>query len=74
MTCVCTEHSNRGHKRLFPNKSILFSVFLDRFFLGYCCLGVAKVLTLGGLGVWWILDVLLLVSGNLNPNDGFSTH
>ena len=40
--------------------------------MGYCSLGVAKLLTLGGLGVWWIVDVLLLLTGNLTPEGGYN--
>lgn len=63
-----------GH--YFPS-IVLFSVFLgflgvDRFCLGYTCLGVAKLLTLGGLGVWWVVDVILLLAGQTNPADDFS--
>lgn len=31
---------------------------------------VGKLLTLGGVGIWWIVDVILLVRGMLLPEDG----
>jgi len=31
---------------------------------------VGKLLTLGGLGIWWVVDIFLLVTGYLNPDDG----
>ena len=30
---------------------------------------VGKLLTLGGVGIWWIVDVILLVTGDLRPAD-----
>ncbi|OQV24504.1 putative TM2 domain-containing protein [Hypsibius exemplaris] len=55
--------------------TLLFSVLMgffavDRFCLGYTCIGIGKILTLGGFGVWWIVDIVLLVTGNLVPEDG----
>ena len=31
---------------------------------------VGKLLTLGGVGIWWIVDIVLLVTGVLRPEDG----
>ena len=30
---------------------------------------VGKLLTLGGVGIWWIIDIVLLVTGMLKPAD-----
>ena len=31
---------------------------------------VGKLITLGGLGLWWLIDIGLLVTGTLMPEDG----
>lgn len=31
---------------------------------------VGKLLTLGGVGIWWIVDIVLLITNNLMPEDG----
>jgi len=38
---------------------------LDRIYLGRYFTGILKGISLGGLGMWWILDIFLLLSGEL---------
>lgn len=42
--------------------SWLVGIFgVDRFYLGYTGLGIAKLLTFGGCGVWAIIDLILII-------------
>nr|XP_027204766.1 TM2 domain-containing protein CG11103-like [Dermatophagoides pteronyssinus] len=55
--------------------ALLFSVLLgflgmDRFYLGHIGTAIGKLLTIGGVGIWWIVDIILLITGNLMPEDG----
>lgn len=51
--------------------SLLLGMFgADRFYLGYSSLGVLKLLTVGGLGLWYLLDLALLLAKKLPDAQG----
>ncbi|XP_067642285.1 TM2 domain-containing protein amaretto [Eurosta solidaginis] len=55
--------------------TLIYSILLgflgmDRFCLGQTGTAVGKLLTIGGVGVWWVIDVILLITNNLLPEDG----
>jgi TM2 domain-containing membrane protein YozV len=43
---------------------------VDRFYLNHWATACGKIITFGGLGVWSILDVILIGTGYLGPADG----
>ncbi len=49
---------------------LLGAVGVDRFYLGYTGLGVLKLITGGGCGVWAIIDAILIATGKMKDADG----
>jgi hypothetical protein len=55
--------------------TLLISFFLgglgiDRFYLGYTGLGVLKLITLGGCGVWALIDFIMIAIGSMKDANG----
>ncbi len=41
-----------------------------RFYLGYTGIGIIQLLTIGGLGLWWLIDFIRILIGSLKPKNG----
>jgi hypothetical protein len=73
MVSMAPQPANQQHPKRYAT-AVMLSLFLgslgfDRFYLGYTGLGVAKLLTFGGLGVWALVDCILILGGRLGPSD-----
>lgn len=43
---------------------------VHRFYLGYTWQGIVQLLTLGGFGIWALIDFIRLLTGDLQPKNG----
>ena len=43
---------------------------VHRFYLGYPMEGVLQLLTAGGCGIWTLIDIIRIITGDLQPADG----
>lgn len=55
--------------------ALLLSIFLgelgvDRFYMGHIGLGILKLVTFGGCGIWWLVDLILIATGSMKDADG----
>lgn len=66
------ENTDFGTEKNKSEKSFLTATVLalflglfaaDRFYLGKYGTAVLKLITFGGYGIWWLLDSLLLITG-----------
>jgi TM2 domain-containing membrane protein YozV len=53
----------------------LLSIFLgefgaDRFYVGKIGTGILKLITVGGCGVWWLIDWIMILAGKFTDKDG----
>jgi TM2 domain-containing membrane protein YozV len=66
-----------GHPQRSQGTTFLLAYFLgifgaDRFYLGQTGLGILKLLTCGGFGIWAMIDLILIGMGKMKDAEGNS--
>ena len=56
-----------------PTISLILSILVgglgvDRFFIGDIGLGIGKLLTGGGCGIWWLIDIFMIMDATKQKN------
>lgn len=46
------------------------AIGIHRFYLGYTWQGVVQLLTGGGCGIWALIDLIRIITGDLQPKNG----
>jgi TM2 domain-containing membrane protein YozV len=62
--------SDKDYLTTFLLSQFLGTLGVDRFYLGDTGLGVVKLLTFGGCGIWAFIDTILLLTGSRKDKQG----
>ncbi len=60
-------------KRILPTflLCLLFGVFgAHRFFVGKIGTGLLQLFTIGGLGIWMMIDLIIIITGSFTDKQG----
>ena len=49
--------------------AFLWTFCAHRFYVGKTWTGILQLLTLGGIGAWWIVDLVLILSGSFRDKE-----
>lgn len=77
---LCIKCGATLRKKYEPEKkdwlvTLLLAIFLGslgvhRFYTGHIATGIVMLLTAGGCGIWWFIDIILIATNSFKDGDG----
>ena len=68
------EAINISEKRILPTFLLFLILYwplgAHRFFLKRYASAILFIITIGGCGIWWIVDFILIVTGSMKDDEG----
>jgi len=62
--------SEKGYVPMVLLCFFLGTLGVHRFYAGKIGTGILMLLTVGGFGIWYVIDMVMIVTGNFNDGDG----
>jgi len=55
--------------------ALLLCIFLGglgvhRFYVGKIGTGILQIVTCGGVGIWWLIDLIMIIAGSFTDKQG----
>jgi TM2 domain-containing membrane protein YozV len=75
----CGVRQTNGSGNMTPNNKWIVCLLLcwflgvfgvHRFYTGHTVIGILQLITLGGLGIWVIIDLIIIATGNFKDAQG----
>ncbi|MFQ5760643.1 MAG: TM2 domain-containing protein [Acidiferrobacterales bacterium] len=66
------EKSNKGFVPAILLCFFLGALGIHRFYVGKIGTGILQLITLGGLGIWALIDFIMIVTGNFKDKQGMA--
>ena len=64
------EYSDVDWTTLLILSVLLGGLGVDRFFAGHIGLGVLKLITIGGCGIWALIDIIMIATAKFRDGEG----
>jgi TM2 domain-containing membrane protein YozV len=62
-----------SEKRILPAFLLCFTLGMfgaHRFYVGKIGTGLLQLFTLGGFGIWWLVDMIMIIVGGFKDREG----